>query len=165
MSKFMTCVAIPDAEASTVAKVFFEQIITRFNIPRVLVTDNGTNFTSKLFSETCKMLGVKKVHISPYQYQVQRGFKIARENLEKAKKTSKKGYDVKTNPISFEPDSLVLFKNLARKNKFSTIWLGPYEVVRGQGATNTIIRVKGREKVVHNNSLRKFNKFMDIDCS
>ena len=65
----MTCVAIPDAEASTVAKVFSEQIITRFNIPRVLVTDNDTNFTSKLFSETRKMLIVNKVHISPYQPQ------------------------------------------------------------------------------------------------
>ena len=55
LSKFMTCVAIPGAEANTVAKIFCEQIVTRFNIPRVLVADNGINFTSKLFSETCKM--------------------------------------------------------------------------------------------------------------
>ena len=247
LSKFMTCVAIPDAEAGTVAKYFFEQIITRFNIPKVLVTDNGTNFTSKLFSETCKMLGVKKVHISPYhpqangslershrplveylrcfvkqdgpnwdqwlaaamhvhnntihtstqqttfktlygfefemptnlrqncaplyntddtnkllKYQVQRGFQLARENLEKAKKVSKKGYDAKVNPQSFEADSLVLlFKNLATKNKFSPIWLGPYKVVRAKGKTNTVIRMRSKEKVIHNNLLKKYNNFTD----
>ena len=182
-SKFMTCVAIPDAEATTVAKAFFNSIITRFNIPKILITDNGTNFTSKLFSEVCKMLGVKKIHISPYhpqangslersdkplgeylrsfakedgsnwdqwlsttmhvhnnsvhtstpfrtlygfefhmptnlrtkctpiynyddqskvlKYQIQRGHEIARQNLEKAKIISKKGYDTYVNPKTF----------------------------------------------------------------
>lgn len=65
----MTCVAIPDAEACTVARAFYEEIVARFCIPKLLVTDNGTNFTSKLFSETCKLLGVKKIHITAYHPQ------------------------------------------------------------------------------------------------
>ena len=70
LSKFMTCVVIPNAKAGTVAKYFFELIIIRFTIPKVLVTYNGTNFTSKLFSATCKMLGVKNIFcISPYHPQ------------------------------------------------------------------------------------------------
>lgn len=69
LSKYLVCIPIPDMEASTVASVFFDEIISRYGVPKVLVTDNGTNFTSRLFTETCKLLGVKKVHITPYHPQ------------------------------------------------------------------------------------------------
>ena len=242
-SKFMTCAAIPDAEASTVAKVFFEDIITRFNIPKVLVTDNGTNFTSKLFSEVCKMLGVKKVHISPYhpqangslershrplaeylrsfakedgsnwdqwlgtamhvhnnsvhtstkqtpfrtlygfefdmptnlkkkcspiynhddqskllKYQIQRGHEIAKENLEKAKINSKKGYDSYVNPKTFTIGEKVMIKNQVRKNKFSPIWNGPFVVTKIVSKTNTVVKIKNKDKVIHNNLLKVYKE-------
>ena len=77
------------------------------------------------------------------------------------KKVSKKGYDAKVKPQSFEAASLVLFKNPARKNKFSPIWLGPYKVVRAKGKTNTVIRMRSKEKVIHKNLLKKYNNFTD----
>jgi len=68
-SKYLICTAIPDAEATTVARAFFNEIISKFNIPKMLVTDNGTNFTSKLFKETCRILGIKKNTTTPYHPQ------------------------------------------------------------------------------------------------
>ena len=72
-SKYLVCVAIPDAEASTIARVFFNEIIAKFQIPKSLVTDNGTNFVSNLFKETCKLLGIKKINTSPWHPQANGG--------------------------------------------------------------------------------------------
>lgn len=59
-SKYIACVAIPVAEANTVAKEFSTEIIARLSIPQILVTDNSTNFVSKVFSDARWMLGMKK---------------------------------------------------------------------------------------------------------
>lgn len=69
LSKFFICAPMPDAEAETAARVFYNEIITKYGIPTKLVTDNGTNFTSKLFSSVCKLLKIKKQHITPYHPQ------------------------------------------------------------------------------------------------
>jgi transposase InsO family protein len=53
-------------EAATVARIFLDEIISRYGIPKVLVTDNGTNFTSDLFKRVCKLLLIKKLEITAY---------------------------------------------------------------------------------------------------
>ncbi len=37
-----------------------------FGLPKELLSDRGTNFTSKLMMETCKQLGVGIILLSPY---------------------------------------------------------------------------------------------------
>lgn len=69
LSKFFWCAPMPDAEAETVAKIFYSEIISKYGIPARLVTDNGTNFTAKLFGSVCKLLRIKKQHITPYHPQ------------------------------------------------------------------------------------------------
>ena len=58
LSKYNLAVPIPKQNASTVAKVFIEQIILKFGIPQTLLTDQGANFLSELFANTCKLLRV-----------------------------------------------------------------------------------------------------------
>jgi len=65
-SKYMVCAAMPNGEATTAAKTFFNDMVSRFGVPRLLIRDNGTNFVSQLFEETCKLLGVDRLHTSPY---------------------------------------------------------------------------------------------------
>jgi len=80
-SKYFICVAMPDQEAKTVAKAFFQEVICKFGIPKKLVTDNGTNFVSDLFKELCKMLGVKKIETSPYHPQANGGLERSHRPL------------------------------------------------------------------------------------
>ncbi|CAH8540722.1 unnamed protein product, partial [Schistosoma mattheei] len=45
------------------------QLFSRFGVPDVLVTDNGTQFISSIFSDFCKRFGVKHVRSPPYHPQ------------------------------------------------------------------------------------------------
>lgn len=45
--------------------------ISLFGIPRMILTDQGTNFTAELFKETCKFLKIKQIWSSPYHPQTQ----------------------------------------------------------------------------------------------
>ena len=65
-TKFCVAKAIPDFTAQTTAKFLFEEIICRFGMPKSLVSDNGVNFKSILFSQLCKLCQIKKANSSFY---------------------------------------------------------------------------------------------------
>jgi penicillin V acylase-like amidase (Ntn superfamily) len=44
---------------STVAINFIKSIVFRFGVPHNIITDNGTNFTSKEFKSYCKSMRIK----------------------------------------------------------------------------------------------------------
>jgi hypothetical protein len=43
----------------TAATNFIKLIIFRFRVPHNIITDNGTNFTSKEFKNYCESMGIK----------------------------------------------------------------------------------------------------------
>ena len=59
-SKFIEAYAIPDQEAVTVARTFVNEYVSRYGVPRIVHTDQGKNFESKLFREMCGILGIEK---------------------------------------------------------------------------------------------------------
>ncbi|CAB3385818.1 Hypothetical predicted protein [Cloeon dipterum] len=65
-TKFIEAAAIPDQKAKTVVQSLIEQIICRYGAIQEIVTDNGSNFKSDLFSEVCGLLGIKHSFTSPY---------------------------------------------------------------------------------------------------
>ena len=65
-TKWAEAIATPDQEARTVADVFVRHFLTKFGAPRMIHTDQGKNFESWLFAETCKLLGVKKTRTTVY---------------------------------------------------------------------------------------------------
>ena len=69
LSKYTLALPISQQDASTVAKVFVEQIILKFGIPKTLLTDQGSNFLSELFANTCKFLRVKRIKTCAYHPQ------------------------------------------------------------------------------------------------
>jgi hypothetical protein len=69
LSKFTVAVSIKQQDAMTLAKAFVEEIILKFGIPQVLLTDQGSNFLSELFSNECKLLRVKRIKTSAYRPQ------------------------------------------------------------------------------------------------
>jgi transposase InsO family protein len=57
-SKWIKAVPVTNQEATTAVK-FFESIIYRYGVSNIIITDNGTNFTSGEFQEFAKKLGIK----------------------------------------------------------------------------------------------------------
>ena len=65
-TKWTECHAMPNMEASTVASILVEQVVSRFGIPYFIHSDQGRQFESKLFSEMCKLLQITKTRTTPY---------------------------------------------------------------------------------------------------
>ncbi|GBN10046.1 Transposon Ty3-I Gag-Pol polyprotein [Araneus ventricosus] len=63
MDYFIKCpeaILIPDREASTVAEELVSAWISRYGVPMILHSDQGTNFNSALFTDLWKVLGIVK---------------------------------------------------------------------------------------------------------
>jgi len=69
LSKYTVAVAIQQQDAKTVAGVFVEEIVLKFGIPQVKLTDQGSNFLSDLFANVCKLLRIKRIKTSSYHPQ------------------------------------------------------------------------------------------------
>ena len=68
-TKWPEVFAIPDQQASTIARFLVEQVITRHGVPEQLLSDRGANFLSELLLEVCKLMGIEKLNTSGYHPQ------------------------------------------------------------------------------------------------
>ena len=64
-TKHVEAYALADQGATTVARVFPNDFVSRYGVPYVLHTDHGPNFESNLFKELCQMLNIKKTRTTP----------------------------------------------------------------------------------------------------
>lgn len=69
LSRYMNSYPIPDQEATTVTQTFVTQILNHHKTPKIVLTDQGTNFTSKIFKKVCKLFGITKIQTTPYHPQ------------------------------------------------------------------------------------------------
>lgn len=70
LTKFSMAVPMVNHEANTVAYHLVTSCICLHGIPNTLVSDQGTEFLSRVMVETCKLLKIKKCNTSPYHPQV-----------------------------------------------------------------------------------------------
>ncbi len=68
-TKWPEAYAVPDQSASTTAQRLVDEMFARFGVPDELHSDQGRNFESRLFSEVCQRLGVKKTRTTPLRPQ------------------------------------------------------------------------------------------------
>ena len=68
-SKWPEVFPVRSAEAEVVAKLFVEEIISRHSCINTLLSDQGTNFTSRLMKEVCRLMSCKKVQTTTYRPQ------------------------------------------------------------------------------------------------
>ena len=73
-----------------------------------------------------------------------------------AKHKTKYEYDKTTNSSSFNVGDLVLVR-LESRNKNQCPCIIPFEIIKEQGV-NSILKVKEKEKIYHNNSLKLYKK-------
>lgn len=69
LSRYMNCYPMPDQEATTVSQIFLSQILNHHKTPKTVLTDQGSNFTSKIFKQICKLFGIVKIQTTPYHPQ------------------------------------------------------------------------------------------------
>eukprot|EP00731_Ephydatia_muelleri_P002800 Em0001g2800a len=67
-SKFVEAVPLPSKNADGVSNVLFK-IFMRMRIPKVLTSDNGSEFRNDLEMRLAKALGVKRIYTTPYHPQ------------------------------------------------------------------------------------------------
>ena len=61
--------AIPNQEATTVARKLVNELFCRFSPPEQLHSDQGRQFESELVHEICRVLGISKSRTTPYHPQ------------------------------------------------------------------------------------------------
>ncbi|KAM0724355.1 Retrovirus-related Pol polyprotein from transposon 17.6 [Formica fusca] len=66
LTKFSKAIPIPNQEANTVSKEFVTKIVLEHGIPEKILTDQGTNFLSEIFKNTCKLLKINKIQTTAY---------------------------------------------------------------------------------------------------
>ena len=66
-SKWVEFVALPDQKADTVASALIDAMITRFGCPKMLFSDQGSNFCGSVFQELCERLGIEKKRTTAYR--------------------------------------------------------------------------------------------------
>jgi len=66
-------VAVPlgQQDAEMVARAFVVNIVLKYGTPSILQTDQGANFVSEVFRNTCKMLKIKKIQSAPFHPESQ----------------------------------------------------------------------------------------------
>ncbi len=65
-TRYMIGVAIRDQKASTVANAFIMHVVLRYGSPTEVLTDQGTNFCSRLMKEICNRLNIKQMRTTAY---------------------------------------------------------------------------------------------------
>ena len=68
-SRWPEAFPIPNIQAETVADAFTYGWISRFGVPKVLITDRGSQFTSKIWHDIARILGIKLQHTTAYHPQ------------------------------------------------------------------------------------------------
>ena len=69
LTKYLIAIPIDNQEAETVADIFVNKICLIHGIPQIVLTDQGSNFMSKLFQRMCKLFKIKKIATSSYHPQ------------------------------------------------------------------------------------------------
>ncbi|KAL4083792.1 hypothetical protein QTP88_029108 [Uroleucon formosanum] len=69
LTKFSIATPMANKESNTVAYHFVTSFVCIHGMPQSLVSDQGTEFLSRVFTETCKLIGIKHSTTSPYHPQ------------------------------------------------------------------------------------------------
>ena len=68
-TKWPEVFAIKSIDAEVIAKIFTEEIVCRHSCVNTVLTDQGTNFTSKLMKDVCRLVSSKKLQTTTYRPQ------------------------------------------------------------------------------------------------
>ncbi|KAL8425993.1 hypothetical protein ACSSS7_008265 [Eimeria intestinalis] len=65
-TRWVELVPLSNPTAALVAQAFHDAWISRWGVPRALLSDNGPQFTAELLKQLCTTFGIKKIFAAPY---------------------------------------------------------------------------------------------------
>lgn len=68
-TRYVITIPMADQTAETVAKHLVNEIFTRFGAPKIILSDQGTNFQSRLIKSICELFKIKQTRTTPYHPQ------------------------------------------------------------------------------------------------
>jgi len=71
LSKYVVATPIRQQDAETEARVFVSQVVLKYGTPSIVQTDQGANFVSEVFKNTCKLLKIKKIQSTAFHPESQ----------------------------------------------------------------------------------------------
>ena len=71
-TKHIMAYMTPDQTAKTITKFLYQGYILIFGALARLLSDHDVNFMSSIIGEMCKLLGMKKLWVTPYHLQMNR---------------------------------------------------------------------------------------------
>ena len=90
-TKWMEAQPLAKITQQNVKNFIWKNIVCRFGIPRVLISDNGRQFDNTHFEDFCKHFGIQNHYSSPAHSQVNGQAKVANRSLLKIIKTRLEG--------------------------------------------------------------------------
>jgi transposase InsO family protein len=126
VTKWVEAKSLFRAIDNSIVEFFYEDIFTHFGVPREIVTDQGTQFTSKMMKELTEKYGIKHHKSSPYHPQANGQVESTNKFLEA----------ILTNTVQLHhrdwvdrlPEALWTYQTTWR----NTIGHTPYELVYGK---------------------------------
>ena len=138
-SKWITSIPIPNQEASTVAQVLIDNIISVFGVPKQIHSDKGSNFESKLFSQLCHMLGVRKTRPTSF-HPSENGF------IERWNRTLQNSLKLYTHQNQRDWDLHIPYMNMTYRSSIqSSTGYTPNEVFLGRNVTLPVDLILGHD--------------------
>lgn len=243
-SRYTEFIALPDQASENVARALVQRFITKYGVPKELLTDQGGTFTGELIAHICKLFKIKKIQTTGYhpmsngrseithktlskmlshyvnknqndwdnwlcyvcmayntQYHESLGYspyeivfgrrmetpleanldltdsterlndhvetlrsklaeikQLTQQHQTKMRNKQKRCYDKKTKQRQYEAGQLVyLFVPAIKRHrvkKLSKLWRGPYKIIRVISDLNVVVRVRGKDVVVHVNRIK-----------
>lgn len=122
LTKWLECRPLKEATTEEIAKFIVEQIICRHGCPRILQSDRGSIFTSELFEEITKILGIKHNLSTSYhpesQGSVERSHSTLKDCISMYISSDQKDWDKHLHHISFAINTSV-----SESHSFSPFYL------------------------------------------
>ena len=69
LTKYAIAVPMQRPTAEETAKIFVEDIVMKYGVPTAVISDQGSNFTSDLFRQVCRVMKIKHIKTTPYHPQ------------------------------------------------------------------------------------------------
>jgi len=125
-TRYAEAIPLPEITAEACARAFATHVIARHGSGSLLVTDQGRQFTSAFFKETCKILGVRQMNTSS-RHPMSNGM------VEKLNKTMNQGLSHYVNAAGTNWDVLLpLYLMAYRATPHSSTRYSPFFLLHGR---------------------------------